>query len=110
MAIVAIILFALTAMGGVYLLTYVLEEKNTPKGIAIIHGVAGSLAIISLLIAAFFYHVLFYILIIFIAAAIGGGILLFFDLSGKKIPKFLAIGHGVLAITGFIILAVVIFH
>lgn len=110
MATIAVILFALTIMGGVYLLTYVLAEKNTPKGVAIIHGSAGALAIISLLIASFFYHSLFYILIIFIAAAIGGGILFYLDLCGKKIPKFLALGHGIIAIIGFIILAIVVFH
>lgn len=110
MASVALVLFALTIIGGIYLLTYILEEKNTPKGVAIIHGTAGALAILSLLIAAFFYHVLFYILIIFIAAAIGGGFLFYLDLCGKKIPKFLAVGHGALALIGFIILAVVVFH
>ena len=72
MSIVLVLLFALTLLGGGYLLSYVLMDKNTPKGVAIIHGGMGALAIALLLITSFFYHTLFYILLVFIIAALGG--------------------------------------
>ncbi|RUR07520.1 hypothetical protein [Legionella sp. km772] len=109
MAIAAVILFALTILGGAYLITYVLEGKNTPKGVAILHGAVGSLALITLLIAGFYFHVLLKVLIIFIAVAIGGIFLAYYDLTGKKIPQILALGHGAMAIIGFIMLLLVVF-
>lgn len=104
MLITLIIIFVITALLGIYLLSYVLPDKTTPKGIAMLHGTMGAMGIIVLLIGCFYYPSLIYSLIIFILAALGGTVLFTLDILGKKIPKFLAIGHGLIAISGFIIL------
>ena len=105
-----IILFGLAILGGIYLLSYVLRERNMPKGIALIHGSVAGLALITLIVASFFHPKLFYVVIIFILAALGGGILFTYDLGGKKIPKILALGHGLIALAGFVTLVIILFQ
>ncbi|WED43998.1 hypothetical protein [Legionella cardiaca] len=100
----ALLFFALAAILGLYLLSYILTEKNTPKGVAIIHGSIAACGIILLIIYSFLYQSPLASLIIFILAAAGGFLMFFWDIIGKKIPKFLAIGHGSLAILGFVLL------
>lgn len=99
-----LIIFALTAILGAYLLSYVLGSKNTPKGIAMIHGFIGAMGILLLIIYSLLYQPVITSLILFILAAAGGLTLFFWDITGKKIPKFLALGHGLVALGGFIAL------
>ena len=110
MIISAITLFVLSAMLGVVLLTYVLKNKETPKGLAFIHGPLAVIGLIILIIYAFNNlggksH--FQSIILFILAASGGFVMIARDLLGKTIPKWLAIVHGLLAATG---LALLIIH
>jgi zinc transporter ZupT len=95
-------LFALGAIIGMYLLTLVLQNKETPKAAAFVHGLFVVIAVIMLVV---------YItkntpgpiesLVLFIIAALGGLVLIYRDLTGKKIPKWLAVVHGLAAVTGF---------
>jgi hypothetical protein len=48
--------------------------------------------------------------VLFVIAALGGFIMLARDLGNKPIPKWLAVGHGLLAVTGFILLLVFAFQ
>lgn len=110
MLMISILIFALTALLGVYLLTFVLQKKETPKGIAFTHGPLGAVGILILLI----YSIIFtpkpmVSLIIFIIAALGGFVLIYRDLTGKSLPRWLAIVHGSIAIIGFISLIVFTF-
>ncbi|MGV3588438.1 MAG: hypothetical protein ACO1OF_15645 [Adhaeribacter sp.] len=99
--------FALAALFGLYLLTFVLKGRETPKAVVFTHGPFAATGLILLII---------YIsrggpgpvesLVLFILAALGGIYMLFRDLNGRHIPKILAIGHGLLAVTGFIFLLV----
>jgi hypothetical protein len=100
----AISFFALAAILGMTLLYYVLSNKETPKGMAITHGVFAATGIVLLI---------YYItdnpgpiesLVLFVIAALGGAILFARDISGKKVPKWLAILHGLLAVSGFVFL------
>lgn len=103
-------IFAVGAMIGLYLLTLILQDKATPKGIAFTHGLFVVAAVIMLII---------YIsdhppgpiesLIAFIVAALGGLIVFYRDITGKKIPKWLAVVHGLVAVTGFVLLIVFTF-
>lgn len=105
MLIIAILLFAIAALLGAYLLSFVLTNKNTPKGITFIHGPLAATGLILLIVYAFLYHPKPIVtIIIFILAALGGFILVFRDLTGKSIPKWLALGHSVTAIIGFLFL------
>ncbi len=104
--VVSLCLFALAAMLGLFLLTRVLSNKETPKGISIIHGSLASIALILLITHALQNNRedLIVFIIIFIAAAMGGLILIYRDLKGKSIPKSLALFHGVLALSAFVTL------
>ncbi|HET6245170.1 MAG: hypothetical protein H0V01_06460 [Bacteroidetes bacterium] len=106
----AIALFALAAILGMVLLTFVLQGKETPKGIVFSHGPLAAAGIILLIIYSFKQGpgpieatVLFLI-------AAGGGIIMFIkDMTGKTIPKWLGIVHGLIAVTGFIYLIIFAF-
>lgn len=100
---VAIILFLLTATGGAVLLSYVLRDKPTPKGLSMIHGMAAALGIVILLIYALTtdsHHKHLISLTIFIIAAMGGGVLIYRDITGKSLPKWFAVMHGLIGLTG----------
>lgn len=102
----AIAILGMTAILGMYLLSLILRDKATPKGASLLHGLfavtglglliyycctndAGPLASI----------------IIFSIAALGGFVLIYKDITGSsKIPKWLAIAHGIAAVAGFILL------
>ena len=102
MMILIIVVFSLVILLGMYLLTYVLQSKETPKGLVFIHGPVGVLGIILLIAYAIYYHATpLTAIIIFVLVMLGGFLLIFKDLTGKPIPKWLAVGHGVLALIGF---------
>jgi hypothetical protein len=103
-------LFALTALLGMYLLAMVLREKETPKSVTLAHGLFAVIALVLLVVkiagdgsgpveSA----------VLFAMAAAGGFVLVFRDLTGKKIPKWLAVAHGLLAISGFVFLLISVF-
>lgn len=105
MLISAIILFALAALLGLYLLSYILRNKNTPKAIVLMHGPLAASGLILLIIYAFYNSPSPWTsIILFAFAAMGGLMLIYKDISGKPVPKWLAIGHGITAIIGFIFL------
>jgi peptidoglycan/LPS O-acetylase OafA/YrhL len=103
-------LFALGAIIGMYLLALILQDKETPKAVALIHGGFVVIALVMLIV---------YItknspgpaesLVLFIIAALGGLVVAFRDFTGKKIPKWLAVVHGLVAVAGFIFLLVFAF-
>jgi hypothetical protein len=45
MLMISIIIFAFAALLGLYLLSFVLQNKNTPKGVAFTHGPLAALAL-----------------------------------------------------------------
>jgi hypothetical protein len=98
----AIPIFILAAIIGLYLLSMVMRDKATPKRVLLIHGFFAALGIV-LLIIYFFRHQSSPVvsLVLFIIAAMGGFFLAYRDITGRKIPKWFAIVHGLVAITGF---------
>lgn len=100
-----IAVFGMTAIIGMYLLSMVLRNKETPKSISIMHGFFAFTALILLSVYVFGHSPgPTASLIVFIVAAMGGSILIYRDVTGKTIPKWLAIGHGMIALTGFSLL------
>jgi hypothetical protein len=103
-------LFALGAIVGMYLLTLVLQSKETPKAAVFVHGLFVVVALIMLIV---------YItkntpspiesLVLFIIAATGGLVMVFRDFTGKPIPKWLAVVHGLAAVAGFTFLLIFTF-
>ena len=100
-----ITLFALGALVGLYLLSLVLQKKETPKVVALIHGAFVATALILLIYYANEHKAgLTESIVLFILAALGGLTLFIRDVTGKPLPAWFAIGHGTLAVLGFIFL------
>ena len=102
----SIALFALGAMVGMYLLALVLQKKQTPKFVAFVHGIFVVVALILLFMYSRGTPGFTEAIVLFVLAAIGGLVLIIRDVGGRTIPKWLALGHGLLAIVGFIFLLV----
>lgn len=107
MIITAIAIFSLAAILGMILISYVLRNKNTPKGLVFTHGGIAAIGLVLLIIYAF-YHSPGPIasIILFIIAALGGFVMVFRDLTGRILPKWLAVVHGLVAVTGFLFLLI----
>jgi len=111
MILVSIAFFSLAALLGLLLLSLVLREKSTPKGVLFLHGGLAATGL-ALLIIYSISHVPRPLesIVLFVLAASGGIFMGIRDLTGKRFPKWLAVGHGLLAITGFVFLLVYAFH
>lgn len=106
----AIALFALAAILGMVLLTFVLQGKETPKGVVFSHGTLAVAGLILLIIYTFKESPgPLEALILFVIAASAGIVMVIRDLTGKSIPKWLTIVHGLVAVTGLIFLLVFAF-
>lgn len=110
MSVITLLFFIIAALLGVFLIYYILTGKNTPKGLAIIHGLTAALGIVSLVIVLIITHVNAYIsLVLFILAALGGFLMMYRDITGKSLPKWLALGHGLIALSAFILLLLALY-
>ncbi|WP_343631755.1 hypothetical protein [Fluviicola sp.] len=106
----AIALFASAAMIGLYLLMCVLQKKPVPKGLAIIHGLLAATALVLLIVDMIKNGAdTVQIVVLFAITALGGIVLFARDMTGKSLPKGLAIVHGLLAVAGFIFLLIYTF-
>jgi hypothetical protein len=105
MLITAVAFFSLAALLGLFLLTFVLKGKETPKAVVFTHGPLAVVGLVLLLIYAF-KHTPGPIesIVLFVMAAAGGLIMVFKDLTGKVVPKWLAVVHGLIAVAGFVFL------
>jgi hypothetical protein len=102
----AIFIFVIAAAFGLMLITRVFRGTPRPMGIIIGHGIFAATGLMLVLI-----YVIqnaekspMLSLIIFGVAALGGFLMLFIDISGKTIPKGVAIIHALAAVTGLILL------
>ena len=97
--------FSLAILLGMVLLGFVMGSKETPKAVVFSHGPLAIIGLVLLVIYLFrggpnpWESV-----ILFTLAAMGGLVLAARDLSGKAVPKWLAVAHGFLAVTGFVLL------
>jgi len=101
----AIVIFGMTAIAGMYLLSLILRKKSTPKGVTMIHGLFAVTALLLLIIYCLDTQAgPWESLVVFLVAATGGIIMVYRDLTGKPIPAWLGIAHGIIAIVGFVLL------
>ena len=106
----AIIIIIAAAILGAILLFYVLTGKPTPKGIAFIHGplaITGLIVLIIYAVTTAKHHKHLESIVLFSIAAVGGVVVFYRDITGKSIPKWLAVLHGVIALTG---IGFILFH
>ncbi len=108
MVIVCIALFAVAAVFGLINLVRVLSTGTAPRATVYTHGAVAAVSLVLLVV----YSILrssaapIVALILFIIAALGGFTLFGIDVATKKPPKWLAVVHGVVAVTGFVFLVV----
>lgn len=108
MVIVCIALFAVAAVFGLINLIRVLSVGTAPRATVYIHGAVAAVSLVLLVV----YSILrssaapIVALILFIIAALGGFALFGIDVATKKPPKWLAVVHGVVAVSGFVFLVV----
>ena len=106
----AIAFFALAAIFGMILLSFILRKKETPKGMAIVHGLLGATG----LILTIYYTIKHRpgpveSAVLFTIAALGGIIVFSRDISNKSLPKWLAVIHGLVAVASFAFLLIFAF-
>lgn len=105
MLILSIIFFLLAAVLGVTMISYILLDKNVPKGLAFIHGPLAAIGLVLLIIYSVMNYSGPYIaILLFIVAALLGPVVFYRDITGKKNLKGLASIHGIIAIIAFLLL------
>lgn len=103
----SIAFFALAAVLGMFLISFVLKDKETPKAVVFTHGPLAVVGLILLII----YSVKqspgpVEAIVLFVIAAAGGLVMVWRDLTRRTVPKWLAVIHGLLAVAGFVFLLV----
>jgi hypothetical protein len=101
----SMVLFGLAALIGVYLISFVLQNKLPPKSVALVHGAVAATALVLLIV--YIYNTgadLIQAVVLFVIVALGGIALFVRHLMGKSLPKWLAITHASLAVISFIVL------
>jgi hypothetical protein len=110
MLLTAIGIFSLAAILGMILLSFILRNKAVTRTMVYSHGTVAILGIMLLLVYALFRQPTpLASIILFCLAALGGFTMAYRDLTGKTLPKWMAIGHGITAILGFVFLLVFAF-
>ncbi len=108
---VTIILFAITAVGGVILAAIRMSTgRNPPASLAMLHGLLAGAGLTLLLFAAFTSGIPTYAwwaLVLLIVAALGGVFMnLGYQEKRKPLPKPMMYVHALLAVVGFILLII----
>ena len=108
---VALTFFAVAVLGGVTIA--VLRLRGTPRPprwLAVGHGVVAATGLALLIYEALTVSLgplALAALAVLILAALGGAVIFVgFDLQGKPLPIILVLGHGLIALSGFALLAI----
>ena len=104
---VSLVLFALAALIGIYLITQVFQGKLPSKAVALTHGGLAATALVLLIVHTFRTGAdLTDVIILFIIAALGGIALFVRHVTGKSLPRGLALVHALIAVTALVFLLV----
>jgi hypothetical protein len=103
----AALLFALGALGGLYLATLSFKGQPLPVSIAVLHGLFGATGLV-LLIAGVLMGMgggtARIALIVLLVAALGGFYLLSFHIKKQQHPRAVIVVHALVAVIGFLTL------
>jgi hypothetical protein len=110
---VAIVLFAVAAVIGLYMAIGHFRGRTPPKlAVALLHGLFAASGLVVLLLGVMQAGMggkPAIALGLFLVAALGGFTLLSFHLRGRALPNGLVIGHALLAVLGFLTLLAAVF-
>src|SRR5215471_3292065 len=108
----ALIIFAIGALGGVMLATYVLQGRLAPWPLSLAHAGLGAIGLLLLIYAAItigISQMALAALVILAIAALGGFYLASIHLRGKVAERLVVFIHAGVAVVGFLTLLGVIF-
>ena len=103
----AAVLFALGALGGLFMAVLAFQGKSLPVPVAALHGILGAAGLVLLIVgvmAGMGDGLARIALIILIVAALGGFYLLSFHIKKQKHPKAVIVIHALVAVIGFLTL------
>ena len=103
----ALIIFAIGALGGLYLASDVLREKLAPWPVSLLHASLGAIGLLLVIYAAIAGGISLAAsgaLIILIVAALGGFYLASIHLRGTVAPRSIVFIHASVAVVGFLTL------
>lgn len=110
MFIVAAVLFALAALGGLTMAyMHFRQNRNPPGGLAALHGVLAATALLILIWAVWqagASTVVAWALGLFVVAALGGFFLVSYHLRDKRLPSPVVVIHALVAVVAFLLLVV----
>jgi hypothetical protein len=108
----AVIVFAIGALGGLLLASYVLRGQLAPWAVSLLHaglGAIGLLLVIYTALTTGISHAALTALIILAVAALGGFYLASIHLRGQVAPKPVVFIHAGAAVIGFLTLVGVVY-
>jgi hypothetical protein len=108
----AVIVFAIAAVGGLILALHVLRDRFAPWSLSILHALLGAtgLVLVSLVVVGDEGGSLILgSLLVLVVAALGGFFLASFHLRKRLPPKAIVILHALLAIVGVALLVTAVF-
>jgi hypothetical protein len=109
----AAILFALGALGGLYMAFLSFKGKPLPVAIAVLHGLFGATGLVLLIVgvlAGLGAGTAKLALIILLVAALGGFYLLSFHIKKQQHPRAVIVIHALVAVIGFLTLLTAIWQ
>lgn len=101
----AIIVFAIAALGGLFLATHVLRGRFAPWAISLLHAGLGALGLVLLIVAlaqGVASQAVLIGFVILLVAALGGFFLASFHLRKSLPPKAVVVIHAGVAVVGFL--------
>jgi len=110
---IAATLFALGALGGLFMAARSFKGQSIPVPVAVLHGLAGATGLVLLLVAVLMgigggtAQIALGVLVV---AALGGFYLLSFHLRKERHPKAVIVVHALVAVTGFLTLLIAIYQ
>ena len=107
---IALVLFAVAAVGGLVLAMKHFRGAALPMPVALIHGAVAAVALVMVLLAYRSATVagLGRPLVLLTIAAVGGFFLFSFHLRGQRAPNTAVVIHALVAVAGVITLALVV--
>jgi hypothetical protein len=109
----AAILFALGALGGLYMATLAFKGKPLPTVVAVLHGLFGATGLVLLIVgvlAGLGAGTAKLALIVLLVAALGGFYLLSFHIKKQRHPRAVIVIHALVAVIGFLTLLTAIWQ
>lgn len=107
----ALVIFAIAALGGLYLASHVLRGKLAPWAVSLVHALLGAAGLVTLLLAVLQGgggNRVLVALGLLVVAALGGFYLASLHARRKLAPKGVVILHAALAVAGFLVLLSVV--